>query len=446
MRPRDEYDNDCANSISAILVSGRSAVVCGAYNLTRFRSADRFVSGVMVTAIGEIVGIQYTTLTTNDLHLSVTVYHSPHPGLTHRIHEFTRAFYLALGGDPAAADKHAPLHPKQESALPHQVDISSAVDAPADDIVTIEVDGDHRFQLADGTLTHNCFFTSRELGISYTLRRSVAPSREQECLRRSFLYRTMAESLCSLAAHRLPLFSSRHFFWSQNNLWREDFERIGMEGRMLEASLVAEREQCVASLPYEELLQERERMEREEEWRRTIHEEAPQGGRHATSGGPRAKSDGTLLLDHADTAPRSNHSSIVESNASSSGSSKTMPLEYSRVVSIGKAKSETPLAPPVSLGARVHVFLSANDDITPTDSIRRYLQQARDIEEAKWGRGKAMVEYHIFADVGHAEPLFHPHMRRQIIDRIQQLPSDAEFKRESDLELSARTSHAQTPS
>lgn len=175
-----------------------------------------------------------------------------------------------------------------------------------------------------------------------------------------------------------------------------------MSADELNASLIAEREECVASLPYHHA---------DDDWCIDEDQEEEQEGDSACAkrsarsrSGSRAHSDG--------------HHSVPVS-----------PLRPSA--------SEFPLCPSRSPGVRVHVFLAANDDISPGASIRAYLSAAERLQERKWGAGRSMLRCTVFPDVGHAEALFHPNMRSQIVDCVQTQRSHKQLREEADAEAAA---------
>lgn len=188
----------------------------------------------------------------------------------------------------------------------------------------------------------------------------------------------------------------------------------------LDESLIAEREQCVASLPYHQLLQNE-----------TIREE--EEAEEETETIERARSDGTERCKVAHNNESSTRHTLP-SYASVSSGSPASPL------------SESPLCPSVSLGRRVYVYLASNDDITPSRTIQLYLESCFALEERKWGRGEAMVNMRVFQDVGHAECLFHANMKNEIVQQIQTQPSHAQMTREVKIKQNIRTNRgAQTP-
>jgi hypothetical protein len=191
-------------------------------------------------------------------------------------------------------------------------------------------------------------------------------------------------------------------------LWREEIERLGMSAYDLEESLIAERDQSVAALPYndheldEGLSPLREDEDDEEEgamWPKEGTSAAQQG----TSGAPP-----TAALQ------------------SPLAGASLMPS-----ASLGAVVSEFPLCPAASPGIRCHVYLGANDDISPVNSIRAYLAAAIALQERKWGAGSSMIVCRTFQGVGHAECLFHTELREMIVDTVQTQPSDQQLREQA---------------
>lgn len=177
-----------------------------------------------------------------------------------------------------------------------------------------------------------------------------------------------------------------------------------MSSDELNASLIAEREECVFSLPYHHA---------DDEWRideEKEREEAEAGEEGDSAGGKRSVRSRSGSRAHSD-----GHPSVPGS-----------PLRA--------AASELPLCPSRSPGVRVHVFLAANDDISPGASIRAYLAAAERLQERKWGAGRSMLRCTVFPDVGHAEALFHPDMRAQIVECVQTQRSHRQLRDEADEE------------
>jgi len=227
------------------------------------------------------------------------------------------------------------------------------------------------------------YFTSKELGINYTL--------------------------------------CRHFWWYENICWREELERLGMSSDELSASLIAEREQSVAALPYHEELLDDEELQREHE--EDQKEELGECSADQQQGG-------------FDFKPKNNSASAEGAVPHSSGVPVTAALQSPLAVASARAScaaslglSEHPLCPSACPGLRVHVFLAANDDITPSASIHAYLSGAARLQQRKWGR--SMLRCTVFPAIGHAEVLFHPRLRRVILDAVQTQPSDRELRKES---------------
>ena len=245
--------------------------------------------------------------------------------------------------------------------------------------------------------------------------------------------------------------SFRHFWWYENVLWREDLERLGMSPAALELSLIAEREQCVSSLPYHDTEASlRIEEENEEEERFGADHSHGHHARGASSNhlsqlqfqlgeAPepvRARSDGEFGYEDSAGAPiapgaaaATALSSATAATSSSSSSSSTLPPAGPTFTSPPSSRfSEYPLCPSSSPGVRAHVFVASNDDITPSRSVASYLAASIELQEMKWGRGRAMMSLRVFPDVGHAEALFHADMRAEIMHAIQSMPSDREFK------------------
>ena len=204
------------------------------------------------------------------------------------------------------------------------------------------------------------FFTARELGISYTL--------------------------------------LRHFWWYENILWREEIERIGMDSAQLENSYIAERELCVAALPYQDIDQG---IREEEGDADEDAEESPQPPNHQTH--RRAHSDGSTRFEVMGSgAPDAAalHTPAVSSSAASSAASSSAASASAFSATAFSEHPLCPLRPPG--GIRAHVFLASNDDITPSASIDAYLSASIDIQERKWGKGQAMIRCEVFPGIGHA--------------------------------------------
>jgi hypothetical protein len=91
----------------------------------------------------------------------------------------------------------------------------------------------------------------------------------------------------------------------------------------------------------------------------------------------------------------------------------------------------------------VHVFVASNDDITPSRSVSSYLAASIELQERKWGKGRAMIHLRVFPDVGHAEALFHTDMRAEIMHAIQAMPSDREFKAKAKKDQQQRQAESQ---
>jgi len=204
-------------------------------------------------------------------------------------------------------------------------------------------------------------------------------------------------------------FLFRHFFWYENVCWREELERLGMSSDELNASLIAEREECVASLPYHHA---------DDEWRCIDEEQEQEAEAEAGEEGDSAGGKRNVRSRSGSRAHSDGHHSVPAS-----------PLRPSA--------SEFPLCPSRSPGVRVHVFLAANDDISPGASIRAYLAASERLQERKWGAGRSMLRCTVFPDVGHAEALFHPDMRSQIVECVQTQRSHKQLRDEADAEAAA---------
>jgi hypothetical protein len=190
-----------------------------------------------------------------------------------------------------------------------------------------------------------------------------------------------------------------------------------MSSDELAASLIAERDQSVAALPYHDefideppsaLAHDDEEEGEEEGEERAEGAVAKNDLRHAPASAPPAVSGGA-------PATAALHSPLAMSSA-----------RGSCAASMGL--SEHPLCPASWPGLRAHVFLAANDDITPSASIHAYLSGAARLQKRKWGR--PMLSCTVFPAIGHAEALFHPRLRKVILDAVQNQPSDRELQQQ----------------
>jgi hypothetical protein len=197
-----------------------------------------------------------------------------------------------------------------------------------------------------------------------------------------------------------------YFWWYENALWREDWERIGMVGNELDHSLMKERDEGVCSLPKFQQIENKNSILEEEE---DEEEDEDEILNHSTY----SRQSGSLSRSSTDSTNGTNQSKSTGPLSSSSSSSSTTP---------------PPLFPSRSLGCRVLVYLSANDDITPVSSIQSYLSHSIDIEEREWGKGKGMIQYKVYKNIGHAEAFFSKICREEIIKEIQAFPSQKEFQ------------------
>jgi len=240
----------------------------------------------------------------------------------------------------------------------------------------------------------------------------------------------------------------------------------------LQASLIAERELSVAALPYADVDDEEDTAAAEYYAGSSASSERSSGteagGVHvelhplqeeSESRGPsRANSDGDYQQQQQhqhSQKPRNVHSSPrfgapthvalhspVPLGDSSAAFASSSYASSGPSCASGLNMSEFPLCPSSCPGVRVHVFLAANDDITPSASIHAYLSAASRVQVRKWGA--SMLRCAVFPGVGHAEAMFHPRFRYQILDAIQTQRTDRQMRAEAERQNSGRAGNTET--
>jgi len=148
----------CQTSMQTVLngLGSGTIVACGADVQARWMSADRLVPGVselMTTSTPD--GQRFTTFlysaTTAAAPHRITVWHSPDPSSDVRRHDVTVALRAALGVAGASDDRAASFHSRGM-----RLESIEPIRQCGQKFQAITVDGNQRFAIEQGILTHNC--------------------------------------------------------------------------------------------------------------------------------------------------------------------------------------------------------------------------------------------------------------------------------------------------
>ena len=167
------YESLCIETMKLALVTGAKAIVAfGRAARVRWQTLAARLPGVLeaVTTYSDEDRVHSTWLWMSDGQ-PVRVVHSPHPCLRHKLLEVTLAvraarIHLGYSHPPLTADEFVGLVGVGRSLSTFMVGLQSVEPVPAATVVAWEVDGDGRFVLANGVLTHNCpMIESADIGV-----------------------------------------------------------------------------------------------------------------------------------------------------------------------------------------------------------------------------------------------------------------------------------------
>lgn len=229
-------------------------------------------------------------------------------------------------------------------------------------------------------------------------------------------------------------------FRDLNTLWREEWERIGLEPDELEEAKKEER--AYAEAGYAAMMRRAEIARQEHQC------EVAQRQEQLLQSGDSSNGVGSIGLVAREL--ESLYEARLDSlNDTGSTQPAFAPARHAKweaparpsPTDVAARKTQLPLPtvpePPPYLGVRLRIFASELDDLAPLRSLRSYLSHSLRVQSARaqWGEGRASHAVQVLPGMAHGGWLMDASMCRVVQAAIRAQPSHVQFQERRQMEV-----------